>query len=70
MHSSAIKHNWSIQAPAILHAYYDQQKRRRLNGGLPQTRESDVDDGLNVWEDCQWVGQMLSTLLQTQLSPT
>lgn len=54
---------------AALHTYYDQQQQRRLNGEvrrLPQTRESYVDDGLNVWENRQWVEQILGTLPPTQ----
>ena len=55
---------------AVLHTYYDQQKRQRLKrkieGHLTVTPESYVDDRPNVWEDWQWVEQMLSTLPPTQ----
>jgi RNA polymerase sigma factor (sigma-70 family) len=55
---------------AILHTYYDQQKRQRLEreieGSLTLTPGSYVDEGPNVWEDWQWVQQMLSTLPPTQ----
>jgi len=55
---------------AVLHTYYDQQKRQRLEreieGYLTLTPGSYVDQGPNVWEDWQWVQQMLSTLPPTQ----
>lgn len=56
---------------AVLHAYYDQQKQRRRKRDieetkLPRPHESYIDDGPNVWEDCQWVEQMLSTLPPAQ----
>lgn len=55
---------------AVLHTYYDQQKRQRLKreieGHLTVTPDSYVDDRPNVWEDWQWVEQMLSTLPATQ----
>lgn len=55
---------------AVLHTYYDQQKRQRRKREIERhwtlTPENYVDDGPNVWEDWQWVEQMLSTLPQTQ----
>ena len=55
---------------AVLHTYYDQQKRQRLKreieGHLPVAPERYVDVRPNVWEDWQWVEQMLSTLPPTQ----
>jgi RNA polymerase sigma-70 factor (ECF subfamily) len=53
---------------AVLHTYYDQQKRQRRGREIErhQTPESYVDDGPNVWADWQWVKQMLSTLTPTQ----
>ena len=57
---------------AVLHIYYDQQKqqrqrqRREIERHLTLTPEYYVDDGPNVWEDWQWVEQMLSTLPPTQ----
>lgn len=55
---------------AVLHTYYNQQKRqqrkREIEGHLPAASESYADDRLNVWEDRQWVQQMLSTLPPTQ----
>ncbi len=56
---------------AVLHTYYDQQKRQRqLEREIERRRvltpQSYVDDGPNVWEDWQWVEQMLSTVPPTQ----
>jgi RNA polymerase sigma factor (sigma-70 family) len=55
---------------AVLHTYYDQQKRQRrereIERHLPVTPESYVDDRPNVREDWQWVEQMLSRLPPTQ----
>jgi RNA polymerase sigma factor (sigma-70 family) len=55
---------------AVLHTYYDQQKRQRRKREIERhwtlTPESYVDDGPNAWEDWQWVEQMLSTLPPTQ----
>ncbi len=57
---------------AVLHTYYDRQKkqrvrfRREFEGHLAVAPDSYVDDGPNVWEDWQWVQQMLSTLPPTQ----
>lgn len=55
---------------AVLHTYYDQQKRRRrgekLEKGLPPASGGHVDDRPNAWEDWQWVKQMLGTLPPTQ----
>jgi RNA polymerase sigma factor (sigma-70 family) len=55
---------------AVLHIYYDQQRRQRLKREIEShvtlTPESYVDDGPNVWEDWQWVEQMLGTLPPTQ----
>jgi RNA polymerase sigma-70 factor (ECF subfamily) len=53
---------------AVLHTYYDQQKRRRRSREIErhQAPGSYVDDGPNVWEDWQWVEQILSTLPPTQ----
>jgi RNA polymerase sigma factor (sigma-70 family) len=54
----------------VLHTYYDQQKRRRrkreIEKSLPPPPGSYVDDGPNVWEEWQWVKQMLSTLPPAQ----
>ena len=54
---------------AVLHAYYDQRKRQRrereIERHLTSTPESYVDDSPTVWEDWQWVEQMLSTLPPT-----
>ena len=53
-----------------MHTYYDQQKRRRrrteIEKSLPPPPGSYVDDGPNVWEEWQWVKQMLSTLPPAQ----
>ena len=55
---------------AVLHTYYDQQKRQRVKGRieqcLPMATEGLPDDGPNAWEDWQWVGQMLERLSPTQ----
>jgi RNA polymerase sigma factor (sigma-70 family) len=55
---------------AVLHTYYDQQMRQRrkreIERHLTLTPGSYVDDGPNVWEDWQWVEQMLGTLPPTQ----
>jgi RNA polymerase sigma factor (sigma-70 family) len=53
---------------AVVHPYYDQQKRERLRReiGRHLTPESCIDESPNVWEDWQWVAQMLSTLPPTQ----
>ena len=53
---------------AVLHTYYDQQKRRGRGREIErhQTPGSYVDDGPNVWEDWQWVEQILRTLPPTQ----
>jgi RNA polymerase sigma factor (sigma-70 family) len=53
---------------AVLHTYYDQQKRRGRGREIErhQTPGSYVDDGPNAWEDWQWVEQILSTLPPTQ----
>jgi RNA polymerase sigma-70 factor (ECF subfamily) len=54
----------------VLHTYFDQQKQRRrkreIENGLLPPPGSYVDDGPNVWEDWQWVKQMLSTLPPAQ----
>lgn len=55
---------------AALHTYYDWRYRERrrpeleIKGQL--TPEGYVDDGLNIWEDQQWVERMLSRLPPTQ----
>ena len=54
---------------AVLHTYYDQHKRQRqLKREVERhlTPGTYIDDGLNVWEDWQWVEQMLSVLPPTQ----
>lgn len=54
---------------AVRHAYYDQQKLRRKEqpeGDMPLAPERYTSEGPNVWEDWQWVDQMLSTLPPTQ----
>jgi len=53
---------------AVVHTYYDQRKRQRLRREAERhlAAESYLDDGANVWEDWQWVTQMLSTLPPTQ----
>jgi RNA polymerase sigma factor (sigma-70 family) len=54
---------------AARHAYYDQQeKRRRIREieNLPPPSGSYLDSSPNVWEDWQWVAQMLSTLPPAQ----
>lgn len=54
---------------AVRHAYYDQQEKRRRNReieNLPPPCGSCLDDSPNVWEDWQWVAQMLSTLPPAQ----
>lgn len=54
----------------VLHTYYDQQNRRRrmreIEKSLPAPPGSYVDGGPNVWEDWQWVRQVLSTLPPAQ----
>lgn len=50
---------------AVRHAYYDQHEKRRRNReieSVPPLSGSCLDGSPNVWEDWQWVGQMLSTL--------
>jgi RNA polymerase sigma factor (sigma-70 family) len=53
---------------AIVHTYYDQQKRQRLRRETERhlTPGSRIDEGPNVWEEWQWVAQMLGTLPPTQ----
>lgn len=54
---------------AVRHAYYDQQenrRRRREIENLPLPSGSYPDGSPNVWEDWQWVAQMLSTLPPAQ----
>ena len=55
---------------ALLHIYRDQQKRqgrgRELEIKNHLTPGSCPDDGLNVWEDRQWVAQMLRSLSPAQ----
>lgn len=55
---------------AVLHAYLDQRRGRQREGRtsqrLSRVVECVADDGLNVWEDRQWVEQMLRTLPPTQ----
>jgi RNA polymerase sigma-70 factor (ECF subfamily) len=54
---------------AVRHAYYDQQKKRRRHReveNLPPPSGSYLDGSPNVWEDWQWVAQMLSTLPPAQ----
>lgn len=54
---------------AVRHAYYDQQKLRRKEtpeGDMPLALERYAVEGPNVWEDWQWVDQMLSTLPPAQ----
>jgi RNA polymerase sigma factor (sigma-70 family) len=58
---------------AVLHTYYDWQKRerrrQRLEGEVANCpAEGYLDSGLSVREDWQWVAQMLSTLPPTQRS--
>jgi RNA polymerase sigma factor (sigma-70 family) len=54
---------------AVRHAYYDQQEKHRRNReieSLPPPPGSYLDGSPNVWEDWQWVAQMLSTLPSAQ----
>ena len=54
---------------AVRHTYYDQQEKRRRNReieSLPPPSGSYPDGSLNVWEDWQWVAQMLSMLPPVQ----
>jgi RNA polymerase sigma factor (sigma-70 family) len=53
---------------AVVHTYYDRQKRQRLRRETEKhlTSESHIDEGLNVWADWEWVAQMLSTLPSAQ----
>ena len=53
---------------AVLHTYYDQQRRRGRGREIERhhTPGSYVDDDPNVWEDWQWVEQILGTLPPTQ----
>jgi DNA-directed RNA polymerase specialized sigma24 family protein len=54
---------------AVRHAYYDQQERRRRNRKikyLPPPSGGYLDGSPNVWEDWQWVAQMLGTLPPAQ----
>ncbi len=54
---------------AVRHAYYDQQEKRRRNRkieSLPPPSGSYLDGSPNVWEDWQWVAQMLGTLPSAQ----
>lgn len=55
---------------ALLHIYRDQRKRQRRGRALEIENhlapESCLDDGLNAWEDRQWVAQMLRPLSPTQ----
>jgi hypothetical protein len=59
---------------AVLHIYYDQQKRQRqqfrreIQRQLAVAPGSHVDDGPNVWEDWQWVEQMLSNWAERMTS--
>jgi RNA polymerase sigma factor (sigma-70 family) len=73
------KHTWGrLSNPkawfhkALLHTYYNRRKRQRRRLELEiknhLTPESYIDDRPNVWEDWQWVAQMLSTLPPTQRS--
>ena len=64
-------HNPKAWVPkALLHIYRDQQKRqgrgRELEIRNHLTPGSCLDDGLNVWEDRQWVAQMLRSLSPAQ----
>jgi RNA polymerase sigma factor (sigma-70 family) len=55
---------------ALLRIYIDQRKRQRRGRELEIKKhlipESYLDDGLNVWEDRQWVAQMLRPLSPAQ----
>ncbi|WP_030920728.1 RNA polymerase sigma factor [Streptosporangium amethystogenes] len=56
---------------AVRHTYYSsrQRERERPNReikGCFVTPDSYIDHGLNVWEDEQWVKQMLDALPETQ----
>lgn len=54
---------------AVRHAYYDQQEKRRRDRkteNRPPPSGRYLDDSPNVWEDWQWVAQMLSTLPPAQ----
>lgn len=56
---------------AVLHRYYDRRKRerQRLVRELgAHAGETSRDGGLNIWEDWQWVQQLLSALPPTQRS--
>lgn len=54
---------------AVRHAYYDQQEKCRRNRkieNLPSPSGGYMDGSPNVWEDWQWVAQMLGTLPPAQ----
>ena len=55
---------------ALVHMYIGQVRRRERGRELEienyLTPESYLDDGQNVWEDRQWVAQMLCSLPKTQ----
>jgi RNA polymerase sigma factor (sigma-70 family) len=54
---------------AVRHAYYDQQEKRRRDRRIESLHPpsgSYLDGSPNVWEDWQWVAQMLSTLPPAQ----
>jgi len=54
---------------AVRHTYYDQQEKRRRNReieSMPPPSGSYLDGSPNIWEDWQWVEQMLSTLPHAQ----
>jgi RNA polymerase sigma-70 factor (ECF subfamily) len=61
--------SWCRQA--ALHKYYDRRERdrqapfRAVKGGH-LTPESRVDIQLSLWEDTQWIGQLLNTLPPAQ----
>lgn len=72
------KHTWSTLTTnpkawvrqAVLHTYYDRQKKRRRAGdavkNLPRPPGTYVDHSANVWEDWQWVKQQLCKLPPAQ----
>jgi RNA polymerase sigma factor (sigma-70 family) len=56
---------------AVLHTYYDRRRRERMRPereieGFHGTPDSHIDHDLNIWEDCEWVTQMLDTLPPAQ----
>ena len=56
---------------AVLHRYYDRRKRERqrlIRELGAHAGETSRDGGLNIWEDWQWVQQLLSALPPTQRS--